>query len=62
LTPSEHIQVLETTIETVNKRLPVIAGVGFNQSLAVEWQRPLKKQALRILAFLLIIRRRTMKV
>jgi 5-dehydro-4-deoxyglucarate dehydratase len=36
LTPSEHAQVVETTIETVSGRTPVIAGVGFNQALAVE--------------------------
>src|SRR5882724_156202 len=52
LTPSEHIQVLETTIETVNKRLPVIAGVGFNQSLAVELATTAEKAgAAGILAF-----------
>src|SRR5215471_15434417 len=36
LTPSEHTQVVETTVEIVNGKTPVIAGVGFNQALAVE--------------------------
>ena len=36
LTPSEHAQVIETTVETVNGKAPVIAGVGFNQMLAIE--------------------------
>src|SRR5215471_13711485 len=39
LTPGEHAQVVETTIEIVNGRTPVIAGVGFNQMLAVEMAR-----------------------
>jgi 5-dehydro-4-deoxyglucarate dehydratase len=36
LTPSEHAQVVETTVESVNGKAPVIAGVGFNQMLAAE--------------------------
>jgi 5-dehydro-4-deoxyglucarate dehydratase len=36
LTPSEHAQVIETTVEIVGGRTPVIAGVGFNRALAVE--------------------------
>ena len=36
LTPSEHAQVIETTVETVNGKAPVIAGVGVNQMLAIE--------------------------
>jgi 5-dehydro-4-deoxyglucarate dehydratase len=36
LTPSEHAQVIETTVEIVNGKAPVIAGVGFDQMLAVE--------------------------
>jgi len=36
LTPSEHAQVVETTVETVAGRAPVIAGVGFNQMMAIE--------------------------
>jgi 5-dehydro-4-deoxyglucarate dehydratase len=36
LTPSEHAQVVETTIQTVGGKAPVIAGVGFNRELAVE--------------------------
>ena len=30
LTPDEAKQVIRTTIDTVNKRIPVLAGVGFN--------------------------------
>jgi len=36
LTPSEHALVIETTVEIVNGKAPVIAGVGFNQMLAIE--------------------------
>ncbi len=36
LTPSEHALVVETTVEIVNGRAPIIAGVGFNQMLAIE--------------------------
>jgi 5-dehydro-4-deoxyglucarate dehydratase len=36
LTPSEHAQVVEATVEIVSGKAPVIAGVGFNQALAVE--------------------------
>lgn len=36
LTPSEHALVVETTVEIVNGKAPVIAGVGFNQMLAIE--------------------------
>jgi 5-dehydro-4-deoxyglucarate dehydratase len=36
LTPAEQLQVIKTTVETLNGRAPVIAGVGFNQPLAIE--------------------------
>src|SRR5262245_60534709 len=36
LTPGEHAQVVETTVEIVGGKAPVIAGVGFNLMLAVE--------------------------
>jgi len=36
LTPGEHALVVETTVEIVNGRAPIIAGVGFNQMLAIE--------------------------
>jgi 5-dehydro-4-deoxyglucarate dehydratase len=36
LTPSEHAQVVETTVEVVSGKAPVIAGVGFNRMLSVE--------------------------
>jgi 5-dehydro-4-deoxyglucarate dehydratase len=39
LTPAEHLQVIKTTIEAVQGRVPVIAGVGFNQRLAIELAR-----------------------
>src|SRR5215475_3176663 len=41
LTPSEHAQVVETTVEIMGGKAPVIAGVGFNQMMAIE----LAKQA-----------------
>jgi 5-dehydro-4-deoxyglucarate dehydratase len=36
LTPSEHAKVVETTVQIVSGKAPVIAGVGFNQAMAVE--------------------------
>jgi 5-dehydro-4-deoxyglucarate dehydratase len=36
LTPAEHLQVIRTTVETIGGRAAVIAGVGFNQQLAIE--------------------------
>jgi 5-dehydro-4-deoxyglucarate dehydratase len=39
LTPSEHLQVISATVEASAGRAPVIAGVGFNQHLAVELAR-----------------------
>ncbi|HEY2946190.1 MAG TPA: dihydrodipicolinate synthase family protein [Vicinamibacteria bacterium] len=36
LTPAEHVEVVRATVEEVGGRVPVIAGVGFNRSLAVE--------------------------
>jgi 5-dehydro-4-deoxyglucarate dehydratase len=36
LTPGEHARVVETTVEIVKGKAPVIAGVGFNGMLAVE--------------------------
>jgi 5-dehydro-4-deoxyglucarate dehydratase len=39
LTPSEHAQVVETTVEMIGGKVPVIAGVGFNQMLAMEMAR-----------------------
>ena len=39
LTPAEHAQVVQVTVETMAGRMPVIAGVGFGQQLAVEMAR-----------------------
>jgi 5-dehydro-4-deoxyglucarate dehydratase len=36
LTPSEHLEVIKATVEVVNGRVPIIVGVGFNQTLAVQ--------------------------
>lgn len=36
LTPAEHLAVVQTTIEVVNGRFPVLTAVGFSQQLAVE--------------------------
>jgi 5-dehydro-4-deoxyglucarate dehydratase len=36
LTPDEHLQVINTTVATAAGRVPVIAGVGFGQRLAVQ--------------------------
>jgi len=39
LTPREHLEVVQATLEVVNGRLPVLTAVGFNQQLAVEMAR-----------------------
>ena len=39
LTAAEHLQVIRATVEAAQGRVPVIAGVGFNQHLAVELTR-----------------------
>ena len=36
LTPAEYAEVVRLTVEVVNGKSPVIAGVGFNQPMAVE--------------------------
>ena len=36
MTPEEHFEVIKSTIEEVNGKIPVLAGVGFNRVLAVE--------------------------
>src|SRR6266481_6194633 len=35
LTPAEHQEVVKATVEEVRGRIPVIAGTGFNQQMAV---------------------------
>src|SRR2546425_11775665 len=39
LTPAEHLEVIQTTVQATQRRVPVIAGVGFNQQLATETAR-----------------------
>ena len=39
LTPSEHLEVVRTAVEEAAGRMPVIAGAGFNQPLAVQLAR-----------------------
>ncbi len=39
LTPAEHLEVIKITVDTIKGRAPVIAGVGFNQPLAIEMAR-----------------------
>jgi 5-dehydro-4-deoxyglucarate dehydratase len=36
LTPAEHLEVVEATVEEIRGKVPVIAGVGFNLKLGVE--------------------------
>jgi 5-dehydro-4-deoxyglucarate dehydratase len=36
LTPREHLEVIRTTVDAVDGRVPVIAGVGFSQQLGIE--------------------------
>jgi 5-dehydro-4-deoxyglucarate dehydratase len=52
LTPEEHLQVIKTTVEVAAGRVPVIAGVGFGQRLAVQLaQEAARSGAAGILAF-----------
>ena len=39
LTPGEQLAVLQVTLEEVNRKVPVLAAVGFNHPLAVELTR-----------------------
>jgi 5-dehydro-4-deoxyglucarate dehydratase len=39
LTPAEHLQVVRAMVEAAQGRVPVIAGVGFNQQLAIDLAR-----------------------
>jgi 5-dehydro-4-deoxyglucarate dehydratase len=39
LTPAEHLRVIKSTVEVASGRIPVIAGVGFGQQLAVDLAR-----------------------
>lgn len=36
LTPAEHLDVVKTTVNEVSGKIPVLAGVGFNQPMAVQ--------------------------
>lgn len=39
LTPTEHLEVIRTTVAAAQGRVPVIAGVGFGRQLAVDLAR-----------------------
>jgi 5-dehydro-4-deoxyglucarate dehydratase len=39
LSPAEHLEVVKTTVAEVNRRVPVIAGTGFNPPVAAELAR-----------------------
>ena len=43
LTPAEYTRVIELTTLAVEDRVPVIAGVGFGQRLAVEMAQAAEK-------------------
>ena len=52
LTPEEHLQVIKTTVDAAAGRVPVIAGVGFGQRLAVQLAQEAERAgAAGILAF-----------
>lgn len=36
LSPEEHLEVVKTTVEETNGRVPVLTGVGFNPPIAIE--------------------------
>jgi 5-dehydro-4-deoxyglucarate dehydratase len=39
LSPGEHLAVVQTTVEEVDRRVPVLAGTGFNPPIAAELAR-----------------------
>ena len=39
LTPAEHLEVVQATVEEARGKVPVIAGVGFNRAIAIEMAR-----------------------
>jgi len=43
LTPSEHQEVVKATVDEVGGRIPVIAGTGFNQQMAVAFAQQSEK-------------------
>ena len=43
LTPAEYARVIELTAHAIEDRVPVIAGVGFGQRLAVEMAQTAEK-------------------
>jgi 5-dehydro-4-deoxyglucarate dehydratase len=43
LTPAEYVRVIELTTHAIEDRVPVIAGVGFGQRLAVEMAQAAEK-------------------
>lgn len=43
LTPAEYVRVIELTAHAIEDRVPVIAGVGFGQRLAVEMAQAAEK-------------------
>jgi dihydrodipicolinate synthase/N-acetylneuraminate lyase len=45
LTPAEYTRVIELTALAVEDRVPVIAGVGFGQRLAVEMAQAARRRA-----------------
>ena len=63
LTPAEYARVIELTAHAIEDRVPVIAGVGFGQRLAVEMAQTAEKAgADGILAFPPTIQMPTTKV
>ena len=47
LTPAEYLRVIELTALAVEDRVPVIAGVGFGQRVAIEMVQAAVRSALR---------------
>src|SRR5712672_1346840 len=43
LSPTEHVAVVKTVVEEVNRRVPVLAGTGFNPPIAAELAREAAK-------------------
>jgi len=39
LTPSEHLQVVKATVETVQNKIPILAAAGFNPHIAADLAR-----------------------
>ena len=43
MTPEESVEVVRVTVKTVKKRMPIVAGVGFNAAIACQMAKKMEK-------------------